>query len=71
MKPMLARSDDPRVRPMIFYGYDPALEMKPEAAPAKKYDGDHRGETGDVGAMSAASCCRRSNRFAIASEKSR
>lgn len=43
MKPMLARSSDPRVRPMIFYGYDPALEMKPEAAPAKKYDVMHLG----------------------------
>lgn len=43
MKPMLARSGDPRVRPMIFYGYDAALEMKPEAAPAKKYDIMHLG----------------------------
>lgn len=43
MKPMLASSGDPRVRPMIFYGYDPALEMKPEAAPEKKYDIMHLG----------------------------
>lgn len=43
MKPMLAKSDDPRVQPMIFYGYDPALEMKPAAAPPKKYDIMHLG----------------------------
>ncbi len=43
MKPMLARSNDPRVRPMVFYGYDPALEIKPEAAPAKKFDIMHLG----------------------------
>lgn len=43
MKPMLAKSDDPRVRPMTFYGYDAALEMKPEAAPAKQYDIMHLG----------------------------
>lgn len=43
MKPMLAKSDDPRVRPMTFYGYDAALEMKPEEAPAKKYDIMHLG----------------------------
>jgi len=43
MKPMLAKPHKPNVRPMIFYGYDPALEMKPEAAPAKKYDIMHLG----------------------------
>ena len=43
MKPMLAASDDPRVRPMVFYGYDAALETKPEAAPPKKYDIMHLG----------------------------
>ena len=43
MKPMIASSGDPRVRPMVFYGYDPALEIKPEAAPAKKYDIMHLG----------------------------
>lgn len=43
MKPMLAKSDDPRVRPMLFYGYDAALEMKPESAPPKKYDIMHLG----------------------------
>jgi hypothetical protein len=43
MKPMLAKPDNPRVRPMTFYGYDAALEMKPEQAPAKKYDIMHLG----------------------------
>ncbi len=43
MKPMLAGSDDPRVRPMTFYGYDSALEMKPKDAPAKQYDIMHLG----------------------------
>ncbi|MBK8009382.1 MAG: hypothetical protein IPK23_13900 [Rhizobiales bacterium] len=43
MKPTLAPSGNPRVRPMIFYGYDAALEMKPEAAPVKQYDIMHLG----------------------------
>lgn len=43
MKPTLARTTTPRVRPMIFYGYDAALELKPEEAPAKKYDVMHFG----------------------------
>jgi hypothetical protein len=43
MKPTLAKPDNPRVRPMTFYGYDAALEMKPEQAPAKKYDIMHLG----------------------------
>jgi hypothetical protein len=43
MKPMLARSDNPRVRPMTFYGYDAALEMKRRDAPAKQYDIMHLG----------------------------
>lgn len=43
MKPTLALPDRPRVKPMIFYGYDPALETKPEAAPAKQYDILHVG----------------------------
>ena len=43
MKPMLAKPDRPNVRPMIFYGYDAALEMKPASAPAKKYDIMHLG----------------------------
>jgi hypothetical protein len=43
MKPTLAKSSDPHVRPMAFYGYDAALEMKPDAAPPKKYDIMHLG----------------------------
>jgi hypothetical protein len=42
-KPTLARADDERVRPMIFYGYDPALEIDPASAPAKQYDILHVG----------------------------
>ena len=34
-KPTLAPPDRPRVRPMIFYGYDPALEVSPAGAPPK------------------------------------
>jgi len=43
MKPTLAKSGNPRIRPMTFYGYDAALEMKPEQASAKKYDIMHLG----------------------------
>ena len=43
MKPMLAKSVLPNVRPMTFYGYDAALEMKPSSAPAKQYDIMHLG----------------------------
>jgi hypothetical protein len=42
MKPMLARSDNPRVRPMVFYGYDAALEM-PQGKTPKQYDIMHLG----------------------------
>jgi hypothetical protein len=42
-KPTLARPDHPRVSPMIFYGYDPALEIDPAAAPPKQYDILHVG----------------------------
>lgn len=42
-KPTLAPSSDPFVRPLVFYGYDPALEIKPQDAPAKKYDIMHLG----------------------------
>jgi hypothetical protein len=42
-KPTLARADHERVRPMIFYGYDRALEIDPASAPAKQYDILHVG----------------------------
>jgi hypothetical protein len=42
-KPTLARPDDPRVKPMIFYGYDPELELDPASAPPKRYDVLHVG----------------------------
>lgn len=42
-KPTLARPDSKRVRPMIFYGYDPALELHPATAPPKQYDILHVG----------------------------
>lgn len=42
-KPTLAPPDSPRVRPMIFYGYDPALEMSPASLPPKRYDILHVG----------------------------
>jgi hypothetical protein len=38
MKPTLSRQDRPGVEPMIFYGYDPALEMNAAAAPEKRFD---------------------------------
>jgi hypothetical protein len=43
MKPTLAPQDNPRVRPLIFYGYDPALQIDPAQAPAKQYDILHVG----------------------------
>lgn len=43
MKPTLAPQDNPNVVPLIFYGYDPALEIVPEAAPSKQYDILHVG----------------------------
>lgn len=43
MKPTLAHSKNPRVKPMAFYGYDAALEMPPESAPSKQYDIMHLG----------------------------
>lgn len=42
-KPTLAPPDSPRVRPMVFYGYDPALELDPALAPPKQYDILHLG----------------------------
>lgn len=42
-KPTLTPPDNPRVRPMIFYGYDPALEIDPASAPPKQYDILHVG----------------------------
>jgi hypothetical protein len=43
MKPTLAQSNDPHVRPMIFYGYDPALEIPLGSVAAKEYDIMHLG----------------------------
>jgi len=42
-KPTLAPPDSPRVRPMIFYGYDPALQIDPVSAPPKQFDILHVG----------------------------
>jgi hypothetical protein len=42
-KPTLARPDSPHVRSMIFYGYDPALQIDPQTAPEKHYDILHVG----------------------------
>lgn len=42
-KPTLAPPDHPRVSPMIFYGYDRALEIDPATAPPKHYDILHVG----------------------------
>jgi hypothetical protein len=42
-KPTIAKPDHPRVSPMIFYGYDPALELNEADAPAKQYDILHVG----------------------------
>jgi hypothetical protein len=43
MKPTLAPQDNPRVTPLIFYGYDPALEIDAAQAPPKRYDILHVG----------------------------
>lgn len=42
-KPTLAHPDHPRASAMTFYGYDPALQVDPGAAPAKQYDILHVG----------------------------
>jgi hypothetical protein len=42
-KPTLAHFDNPRVSAMIFYGYDPALQIDSVSAPAKQYDVLHVG----------------------------
>jgi hypothetical protein len=42
-KPTLAPPDNPRVRAMLFYGYDPALQIDPASAPPKQYDILHLG----------------------------
>ncbi len=42
-KPTIAAQDNARVSPMIFYGYDPALELAPADAPTKHYDILHVG----------------------------
>jgi hypothetical protein len=43
MKPILAPQDQPHVTPLIFYGYDPALQVDAESAPPKLYDILHVG----------------------------
>lgn len=43
MKPTLAPPENPRVSPMIFYGYDAALQIDPASAPPKQYDILHVG----------------------------
>jgi len=42
-KPTLAPPNNQRVRAMIFYGYDPILEVDPASAPPKQYDILHVG----------------------------
>ena len=42
-KPTIAPPDSPRVRPMLFYGYDPALELNAATAPPKQFDILHVG----------------------------
>lgn len=42
-KPILTPPDDPRVSALIFYGYDPALQVDPATAPPKQYDILHVG----------------------------
>jgi hypothetical protein len=42
-KPTLAAPDNARVRPMLFYGYDPALQIDPAKAPPKQFDILHVG----------------------------
>lgn len=43
MKPTLSPQQNPRVTPLIFYGYDPALEIDPASSPPKQYDVLHVG----------------------------
>lgn len=43
MKPMLAKPTRPHEGAMIFYGYDPALELDPAQAPEKDFDILHLG----------------------------
>jgi hypothetical protein len=43
VKPRLVPSDNPRVSSLPIYGYDPALEVEPAAAPPKAYDILHVG----------------------------
>lgn len=43
VKPTLALPDDPRVIALVFYGYDPALQVDPATAPPKQYDILHVG----------------------------
>lgn len=43
MKPTLSKPKEPNVGAMLFYGYDPALEIKPADVPAKRYDILHVG----------------------------
>jgi hypothetical protein len=42
-KPTLANPQDRNVSAMLFYGYDPALEINPKAVPAKRFDVLHVG----------------------------
>ena len=42
-KPTLTPPAEPNVKAMLFYGYDPALELDPSVAPAKQYDVLHVG----------------------------
>jgi hypothetical protein len=42
-KPTLAPPAEPNVHAMLFYGYDPALEVDPRLAPPKQYDILHVG----------------------------
>jgi hypothetical protein len=43
IKPTLAPQAEPNVTPLVFYGYDPALQLSPAAAPPKQYDILHVG----------------------------
>ena len=42
-KPTLDKPRDPNVSAMLFYGYDPALQIDPKTAPPKQYDVLHVG----------------------------
>lgn len=42
-KPTLAPADNPKVKPMVFYGHDPALQLDPASAPPKQFDILHVG----------------------------